>query len=87
MKEGFDEGVSELQEAGVFVMPYINGRLWDTRAKGTERTRPGGAKGEVSRLASGPRASLGMAVPLSSLRVRSFWPEQGDPERGSVAPV
>ena len=36
VKEGFAEGVSELQEAGVFVMPYINGRLWDTRDKGTE---------------------------------------------------
>ena len=29
-KEGFAEGVAELQAAGVRVMPYINGRLWDT---------------------------------------------------------
>jgi len=29
-KEGFKEGVAELQAAGVRVMPYINGRLWDT---------------------------------------------------------
>jgi hypothetical protein len=29
-KEGFPAGVKELQEAGVRVMPYINGRLWDT---------------------------------------------------------
>jgi len=36
VKEGFAAGVRELQEAGVFVMPYINGRLWDTRDKGTE---------------------------------------------------
>ncbi|MCS7187561.1 MAG: DUF6259 domain-containing protein, partial [Armatimonadota bacterium] len=35
-KEGFAEGVQELQQSGVFVMPYINGRLWDTRDKGTE---------------------------------------------------
>jgi hypothetical protein len=35
-KEGFAEGVRELQQSGVFVMPYINGRLWDTRDKGTE---------------------------------------------------
>jgi len=35
-KEGFAEGVRKLQEAGVYVMPYINGRLWDTRDKGTE---------------------------------------------------
>jgi hypothetical protein len=35
-KPGFAEGVRELQKAGVRVMPYINGRLWDTRAKGME---------------------------------------------------
>jgi len=29
-KEGFAEGVAELQAAGVPVTPYINGRLWDT---------------------------------------------------------
>lgn len=29
-KEGFAEGVAELQAAGVRVVPYINGRLWDT---------------------------------------------------------
>ncbi|MCS6859202.1 MAG: DUF6259 domain-containing protein [Abditibacteriales bacterium] len=34
-KPGFAEGVRELQQAGVRVMPYINGRLWDTRDKGT----------------------------------------------------
>lgn len=29
-KPGFAEGVKALQEAGVRVMPYINGRLWDS---------------------------------------------------------
>lgn len=29
-KEGFPKGVQALQDAGVRVMPYINGRLWDT---------------------------------------------------------
>jgi hypothetical protein len=29
-KPGFADGVRELQAAGVRVMPYINGRLWDT---------------------------------------------------------
>ena len=29
-KEGVREGVARLQEAGVRVTPYINGRLWDT---------------------------------------------------------
>ena len=28
-KEGFRGGVAELQKAGIHVMPYINGRLWD----------------------------------------------------------
>ena len=26
--------MAELQAAGVYVMPYINGRLWDTRDRG-----------------------------------------------------
>ena len=29
-KDGVTEGVAQLQEAGVRVVPYINGRLWDT---------------------------------------------------------
>jgi len=35
-KEGFVEGVAELQKHDVYVMPYINGRLWDTRDRGLE---------------------------------------------------
>ncbi len=35
-KEGFTEAVARLQSSGVYVMPYINGRLWDTRDRGTE---------------------------------------------------
>ncbi|MCS7253444.1 MAG: DUF6259 domain-containing protein [Armatimonadetes bacterium] len=35
-KEDFYKGVRELQQSNVFVMPYINGRLWDTRDKGLE---------------------------------------------------
>jgi hypothetical protein len=38
-KDGFAKGISALQEAGVHVMPYINGRLWDTRDKGTKDWR------------------------------------------------
>ncbi len=33
---GFADGVRELQSANVSVMPYINGRLWDTRDKGKD---------------------------------------------------
>ncbi len=51
-KPGFVEGVRELQEAGIRVMPYINGRLWDTRDRGledwkfTEQGLPGVTKDE-----------------------------------------
>ncbi|MBQ0006022.1 MAG: hypothetical protein KBS57_01275, partial [Alistipes sp.] len=30
-KEGFRERAKELRENNIYVMPYINGRLWDTR--------------------------------------------------------
>ncbi|MBM4025770.1 MAG: hypothetical protein FJ280_10235 [Planctomycetes bacterium] len=51
-KEGFAEGVAELKKAGVYPMPYINGRLWDTRDKGaedwqfTQRALPAASKDE-----------------------------------------
>ncbi len=35
-KEGFAEAVQALQAANVYVMPYINGRLWDTHDCGAE---------------------------------------------------
>ncbi len=34
--DGFADGVRQLQAAGVPVMPYINGRLWDTRDRGID---------------------------------------------------
>ncbi len=34
--DGFREGVRALHNANVYVMPYINGRLWDTRDRGLE---------------------------------------------------
>lgn len=33
-KTNFNQGVLDLQKSGVFVMPYINGRLWDTHDQG-----------------------------------------------------
>jgi hypothetical protein len=33
-KDGFSQGVAELKAAGVFPMPYINGRLWDSHDRG-----------------------------------------------------
>jgi hypothetical protein len=35
-RDGFVAGVAELQRGQVFVMPYINGRLWDTHDRGSE---------------------------------------------------
>jgi hypothetical protein len=35
-KNGFAEGVAELKQAHVYPMPYINGRLWDTRDQKAE---------------------------------------------------
>jgi hypothetical protein len=35
-KDGFRDGVAELKKAGIYPMPYINGRLWDTHDKGAE---------------------------------------------------
>ena len=35
-KDGFAGGVAELESAGVFPMPYINGRLWDSHDRGAD---------------------------------------------------
>jgi hypothetical protein len=35
-KTNLPQGVAELKSAGVYVMPYINGRLWDTHDRGAE---------------------------------------------------
>jgi len=46
-KPGMKEGVAELQAAGVRVMPYINGRLWDTQLEDFQQTAIAAAtKGE-----------------------------------------
>ncbi len=36
MRKNVLPGLKKLHEAGIKVMPYINGRLWDTRDRGTE---------------------------------------------------
>ena len=36
MRQNVLPGLKKLHEAGIKVMPYINGRLWDTRDRGTE---------------------------------------------------
>lgn len=37
-KAGFHDGVDDMQQLGVFVMPYINGRLWDIHDDGMSTT-------------------------------------------------
>ncbi len=81
-KDGFADGVRELQAAGVQVMPYINGRLWDTRDKGmedfefTKIARPAVTKDEKgepylesysSKEADGSRVRLGVMCPTTEL--------------------
>ena len=81
-KEGFAEGVRELQQSGVFVMPYINGRLWDTRDKGledfqfTQVALPAVTKDEQgkpftesysSKETDGSRVSLGVMCPSTEI--------------------
>ncbi|MFH1924160.1 MAG: DUF6259 domain-containing protein, partial [Planctomycetota bacterium] len=75
-KEGFAEGVRELQEANVYVMPYINGRLWDTRDQGAEDfqftsvARPAATKdeqGEPYTEVYGSKESDGSPVRLAAM--------------------
>lgn len=35
-RDGFKESVAALQAKGIHIMPYTNGRLWDTRDRGIE---------------------------------------------------
>jgi hypothetical protein len=67
-KDGFREGVAELKTAGVYPMPYINGRLWDTHDKGAgdwEFTRVALA-GATQRL--GQAGYLGLGVLASGVQ-------------------
>ena len=45
-KPGFADGVRELREAGVLVMPYINARLWDVANREFPAARPHACKDE-----------------------------------------
>lgn len=83
VKPGFGEAVAEIQKDGdMFVMPYINGRLWDTRDKGMEDFEftsvalPGATKKEDgtpytesygSKEADGSDVVLGVMCPASEV--------------------
>ncbi len=82
-KPGFAEAVAEIQKDGdMFVMPYINGRLWDTRDKGlddfefTSVAKPGVTKKEDgspytetygSKESDGSPVTLGVMCPASKV--------------------
>ena len=81
-KPNFTEGVRELQRSNVFVMPYINGRLWDTHDQGTndwEFTRlglPAASKKEdgqpyietyASKESTGERVRLAVMCPTTAV--------------------
>ena len=81
-KLNFAEGVRELQRSSVFVMPYINGRLWDTHDQGTndwQFTRlglPGASKKEdgqpyietyASKETTGERVRLAVMCPTTAV--------------------
>ncbi|MCL2711450.1 MAG: DUF6259 domain-containing protein, partial [Planctomycetaceae bacterium] len=76
-KEGFKEAVAEIQKNGdIFVMPYINGRLWDTRDRGAEDWQftsvalPGATKkedGSVYTETYGSKESDGSPVKLAAM--------------------
>jgi len=63
-KPGFKEGVKALHDAGIRVMPYINGRLWDPA---TESWAKEGAEAACARKADGEKyiEVYGSKVPLA----------------------
>ncbi len=79
---GFAEAVAKVQGQGISVMPYINGRLWDTRDKGledfefTKVARPAVSKNEAgepytetygSKETDGNPVRLGVMCPSTEL--------------------
>ena len=71
---GFVEAVKKVQDSGAYVMPYINGRLWDTRDRKAEDfeftsvAKPGATKneaGEVYTESYGSREEDGTPVELA----------------------
>jgi hypothetical protein len=81
-RAGFADGVRTLQTSGTFVMPYINGRLWDQRDRGsndfefTRVARPAATKNEKgepylesygSKETDGSPVRLGVMCPSTEL--------------------
>ena len=79
---GFALGIHELQQSPIFVMPYINGRLWDTLDRGTNDWQfsrlglPGASKNEsgqpyietyASKESNGDRVRLAVMCPTTAV--------------------
>jgi hypothetical protein len=85
-KKHFKEAVADLQSSGVLVMPYINGRLWDTRDRGLEDfefgriARPAAAKderGEIVIEQYGSKESDGTPVRFAVMcPATKFWQDR-----------
>ena len=75
-KEGFKEGVAQLQEAGVRVIPYINGRLFDPRTDSWKN------EGAAAFCALNPRGEkyvevYGQSPPLTPMCPKTpYWQEK-----------
>lgn len=75
-KEGFKEAVEKLHESGVYVMPYINGRLFDST---TDSWKNEGAENFCSINENGEKyvEVYGSKVPLSPMcPITSYWQDK-----------
>jgi hypothetical protein len=75
-KEGFEEAVEELHQAGIYVMPYINGRLFDSatdswKNEGAERFCALNEKGEKYVEVYGSKVPLSPMCPSTS-----YWQDK-----------
>ncbi|MBI4559782.1 MAG: hypothetical protein HY706_19500 [Candidatus Hydrogenedentes bacterium] len=74
-KQGFRDAVSKVQKAGVAVMPYINGRLWDAATKSWAES---GAKDAAATNLNGDHYEevYGSKVPLTPMcPTTELWQE------------
>ena len=85
-RTNFAAGVEELQQSKVFVMPYINGRLWDSRDRGAEdfeftkralAAATKNADGQPYLESYGSKETNGLPVRLAAMcPITSLWQQQ-----------
>jgi hypothetical protein len=70
-KEGFAEGVKELVNRGIVVMPYINARLWDSTNDNFPEAKPFCVKDETGKVVT---ETYGPSPPLAPMcPTQPFW--------------